>query len=140
MTDQQKAMRLATLQHKLQLLYGPWWAKKNGILVKGMNFRCENDRTWRVLDQFDESPGYLLICPALDPDILALKKEKAAYFDRGPAPEMLEARVYFHPPTAEFGTDAALANIMDNLAEDMAAFAEEVPGAAELLQELMELA
>ena len=127
---------IATLQHKLGLLYAPWWAEKNGILVKGMTFKCENKRTWRVLDQFDESPGYLLVC--LDVD-LAFKKKMAESWGREPAPDWVEPRIYFHPPTAEFGTNATLANVMDGLQDNIAQFAEEVPGAAELLKELMEL-
>lgn len=136
MTDQQKAMRIATLQHQLGLLYAPWWAKKEGLLIKGMTFECENKRRWRVLDQFDESPGYLLVCPEVNLD---RKKELAASRDKDIAFAWLEPRVYFHPPTAEFGNTAALANIMDGLQDNIAQFVEDVPKGAVLLKELMEL-
>lgn len=121
-----KDVQYATLTTTLQFLYVPWWVKRNGILAKGMTFETAAGVRMQVLDQFDESPGYLLVCRARDAEAVSS--------------ELINAQIYFHEPTASFckNPDAA-EQVLGNLTKDVAAFAEEVPEAREILNKLAEI-
>ena len=110
-----------------------WFAEKHGLLSKGMVYSPEEGYHYRILDHYDENPGYFL-------GVRVNRDGSPAWPQNSPEePECLvsDPKVLFHKPTADWakaGGGALAAQLMANQQELVGQFVQDHPEVAPIVE------